>query len=325
MKISAGKTNLYLVLSSLGKFINTLKEYENINPSIASHKIIDGFYERLLLSPMVFYVPNKSILESNSDDDFEKYAGDIFHIEDIYTLLLCLNLSPLEQKKLEVRWIVCESNKAVQKTRVFHDVAFLDYHIRRQKGKQNTSGRLDYTRMDNFFFLQYKKQDLKNFLKTPRKFFFSAIFKVTTDEEKGNYAKQTLLFINNPNDIEVTDKEKKLKHNYHCPICNIEHLIYLNGNQDGKANVRKYIKLNGKYIEFLCDHEGTKYSSITQFGFEAERFNFMLKTEEQYNQAFLYLFHRAEFGDGKIHFYKNKNEVDEMSVKKFHNIRIKNA
>lgn len=276
-----------------------------------------------MLSPFIFYVPYSSIVESNSDDDFEKYANDIFYIESIYVLLLCMNLSPLELKNFEVSWIVCESNKKIQKTRAFHDVAFLDYHIRREEGKQNTSGRLDYDKMDDLFFLKHKKQDLKNFLKTPRKFFFSAIFGVVSATKKGNYAKQTLLYINNPNDIKIMEKEKKLKYNYHCPICNSEHLIYLNGNQEGKANVKKHIKLNGKYIEFLCDHEGTVFEGIVRFSFEPK--NFLLHTDEQYNQAFLYLFHRAAYREGNIDFYKNENEIGQISVDIFHQKRLENA
>jgi len=323
MKISAGKTNLYIIITSLGKLIDSSKEYENINPSIASSKIIEGFYEKLLLSPLVFYVPNNSIVESNSDDDFGKYADDIFYIESIYALLLCMNLSSLQQKEFEVTWIVCEMNKAVLKTRAFHDVAFLDYHIKREEGKKNTSGRLDYARMDNLFFKKYKKTDLKNFLKTPRKFFFSAIYKVTTAEKKGSYAEQTLLFMDDPNTIKITDKNKKLKHNYHCPICDSEHLVYLNGNSEGKANVTKHIKLNGKYIEFLCDHEGTDYNGIVRFSFESR--NFVLHTAEQYNQAFLYLFHKASYNNGEIGFYKNETELIFISVEKFHEKRLENA
>ena len=276
-----------------------------------------------MLSPLLFYVPNNTIVESNSDDDFKKYADDIFYIESIYVLLLCMNLSPLKQKEFEVSWIVCEMNKVVQKTRAFHDVAFLDYHMKREEGKKNTSGRLDYARMDDLFFLKYKKKDLENFLKTPRKFFFSAIYKITTAEEKGNYAKQTLLSMDNPNTIKITDKDKKLKHNYHCPICDSEHLIYLNGNPEGKANVKKHLKLNGKYIEFLCDHEATDYNGIVRFSFESK--NFVLHTEEQYNQAFLYLFHKASYNNGEIGFYKSETELILMSVEKFHKKRLENA
>jgi hypothetical protein len=325
MKISAGKTDLYIVISSLEKFIDSSKEYENINPSIASTKIIEGFYEKLLLSPLVFYVPNKSIVESNSDDDFKKYADDIFYMESMYTLLLCMNLSPLKQKKFEVSWIVCEMNKEVQKTRVFHDVAFLDFHMKREEGKKNTNGRLDYAKMDALFFQKYKKKDLENFLKIPRKFFFSAIYKITTAEKKGNYAKQELQYIDNPNSIKITDKQKKLKHNYHCSICDTEYLVYLNGNKEGKANVKNHIKLNGRYIEFLCNHDATEYSGIVRFSFDAERFNFILQTDEQYNQAFLYLFHKCAFNDGEIMYYKNKDVIAEISVDEFHKKRLKNA
>ena len=60
---------------------------------------------RNFCSPLVFYVPNAAIVESNSDD--------IFYIESIYTLLLCMNLSPLKQKEPEVSWIMCEVNKEV--------------------------------------------------------------------------------------------------------------------------------------------------------------------------------------------------------------------
>jgi len=323
MKISAGKTNLYIVITSLGKLIDSSKEYKNINPSIASSKIIEGFYENLFLSPLVFYVPNESMVESNSDDNFEKYAANIFYIEAIYTLLLCMNLSPLKQKELEVSWIVCEMNKVVQKTRAFHDVAFLDYHMKRVEGKKNTSGRLDYARMDDLFFQKYKKKDLENFLKKPRKYFFSAIWGVISVERKGIYAEQTLLYMDNPNIINITDKEKKLKHNYHCPICDSEHLVYLNGNQEGKDNVKKHIKLNGKYIEFLCDHEATDFEGIVRFSFEPK--NFVLHTEEQYNQAFLYLFHKASYNKGEIDFYKNENEIVQISVDKFHKKRLENA
>jgi len=323
MKISSGKTNLYVVITSLEKIIDNSLEYKNINSSIASTKIIDGFYEKLLLSPLVFHVPNNTIVESNSDDDFEKYKDNIFYIEPIYILLLCMNWSSLEQKKFEVSWIVCESNRAVQKTRVFHDVAFLDYHMRRAEGQENTNGRLDYARMDTLFFQKYKKKDLINFLKTPRKYFFFSIFGINPVERKGIYAKQKLLYIDNPNSIKITDKEKKLKYNYHCPICDSEYLIYLNGILKDKANVKKYIKLNGKYIEFLCDHEATDFEGIVPFSFEPK--NFVLHTEEQYNQAFLYLFHKASYNNGKIDFYKSETELTSISVEMFNKKRLENA
>jgi hypothetical protein len=324
MKIAAGTTNLSIVITSINNFITTTEEYKKLSNSLASSKIIDGFYEKLLLSPFVFYVPLGTIVESNSNDDFEKYADDIFYIESLYELLLCMNLSPLQQKELKASWIVCEMAAGVQKTRVFHDVAFLDYHIERVVGKKNTNGRLDFNRMDTLFSRKYEIKHLKNFLNNPRKFFFTAIFDVTPVAKKGEYEKQKLFYIDNPSNIEITDKQKEKKHNYHCPICNSQHLVYLNGNKAARANVKNYIKLNGKYIEFLCDHEGTEYKEMVHFGFDAEKFNFMLQTDEQYNQAFLYLFYKASYGDGEIHFYKNKEALVSISVEKFHEKRLEN-
>jgi len=321
MKILTGKTNLYTVITSLKRLIESSKEFENLDTSIASVKITNGFYKKLLLSPWVFHVPNGTLVESKLDADFEDSAADIFYIEPLYELFLCMNLSTLEQKNLKVSWIICESNKAIQKTRAFHDVAFLDYYMERVDGKQNTSGRLDYEKMDDLFFSKYQKRDLKNFLKQPRKYFFSALWKIVSLNRKGNYAKQELLYFDSPNDIVITEKHKKLKYNYHCPICDCQHLVYLNGNP--KANVKKYIQLKGKFIEFLCGHEGTEYSEIVNFSFEPK--DFILHTEEQYNQAFLYLFYKASYHSGQMAFSKSEGEIGFIDVEKFHKKRLNNA
>lgn len=124
MNMSSGETTLSIALSSLKEYIEGTLEYKNYQHSIASTKMTNGFYEKLLLSPMVFYVPEETIIENKTNDDFEKYTEDIFYAEKIYDLLLCMNLSPLEQNKFKVTWIICEMTLDVQKTRAFHNVAF---------------------------------------------------------------------------------------------------------------------------------------------------------------------------------------------------------
>lgn len=322
MKIIYGKTNLSIVLSSLEKLILNSVEYKNHKDSTAKDKIIDGFFEKMLLSPLVFYVPNKTLVENKIDDNFEIYAKDIFYIEHLYELLLCMNLSPLAQKNIDVNWIICEMNLSVQKTRAFHDVAFLDHYLDKDEEKLNTNGRLNYALMDAIFMQYFNKSDLKKFLQTPRKYFFSAIFGVISSERKGQYAKQEPKYIDSPNSIKATEKDKKLKYSYHCPICDAQHLVYLNGNKN--ENVGKHIHLHGQYVEFLCAHEQTRFSQIVKFGFDAVKTGFILQTDEQYNQAFLYLFYLAKYNNGKIDFYKNEKEIISMPVEKFHALRNDN-
>jgi len=322
MNITSGTTTLNIVLSSIRPLLEDSIEYKNYQLSVAKQKIVDGFYEKLLVSPLIFYVPKNTIVENKINDNFEKYAEEIFYIEQIYELLLCENLSSLEQRKFNIKWIICEMNLNVKKTKPFHDIAFLDYYLAKEKGKENTSGRLDYNLMDSLFLKRFKKSDLKSFLKTPRKYFYAAIFKVVTADKKGNYEKQELKYFDTANSIEVTEKAKTLKYNYHCPICDSQHLVYLKGHQNN--NVEKYIQFNGKHVEFLCDHKGTDYEHIVRFSFDAIKKSFVLKTDEQYNQAFLYLFHLGKYNAGKIDIYKNKNEVISIDVENFHKLRSKN-
>jgi hypothetical protein len=322
MKITTGKTDLNIILSSIGELILNSIEFKSYQSSKISLKIKQGFYEKLLLSPLVFYVPNNTISENRTEDIFEKYAGDIFYIEHLYELILCMNLSPIEQKSISINWIICEMNFSVKKTRAFHDIAFLDYYI--EKNKKNTNGRLDYELMDIHFFQYFKKSNLKSFLIRPRKYFYTAIFGIVSAKRKGQYAKQKLKYIENPSMIEITDKDKKMKYNFHCPICDCEHLVYLNGNIDGKENVKKYITLKNNYIEFLCGHEGTDYSDIVNFSFDAVKKKFVLQTEEQYNQAFLYLFYTGKYNKGQIDFYKNEKNKKSITVEEFHTLRSNN-
>lgn len=330
MKSVSGEIKLDTLMELLKKKIEETTEYRNRPRSKIKSKIKVEFYEMLLMKPIILYVQNRTLVTNNSYDELEKFVLDVFYIEDIYTLILCMNLSIEEMKRLTVRWIICEAHIEIKKNRVFQQVPFIDYFFDRsqevefinkkceKKVKQNRSGRLDYVRMDDMFLDQNKIDDLKTYFTKAGTYFYSNIFNVNPSGRKDTYAQHELKYYKSPSEIEIKKKDIEKAYNYQCPICKTENKVWLLGHED--SNVKKFLVLNENFIEFECNHEKTEHDGSAKFGFDPTKYGFMLQTNEQYNQAFLYLFYRARHADGYIE-YLEENEIKRLSIENYNKMR----
>ena len=265
-------------------------------------------------------MPKGTLVISNSYDEFEKFVLDVFYIDDIYTLILCMNLSIEEMKNYSVKWIICEAEKKIQKNRVFQQVPFLDYYMSRKKdGENTTSGKLDFSKLDEMYDDEHERADLKKYLSKAGEYFYTNILSLNLTERKACYAQRELKFFNSPGEIEIGDKDIEKLYIYTCPICKVQHRIWLIGNE--KGNVKEFIKLNDEFVEFECDHENTDFTRVAKFGFNATKRQHTLLTDEQYNQAFLYLFYRAKHNKGYLEYMDNEGKIQKISIVEYNEKR----
>ncbi|HHD78067.1 MAG TPA: hypothetical protein ENK98_00255 [Epsilonproteobacteria bacterium] len=320
MKSISGEIKLDRLIDLTKEKVEESTEYRNRPKSNAVKKLEVAFYEMLFLKPLLFYVPKGTLVSSNSYDEFEKFVSDIFYIDDIYTLILCMNLSIEKMKNYSVKWIICEAEKKIQKSRVFQQVPFLDYYMSRKKdGSNSTSGKLDFIKLDQMYFDNHKKADFKKYLRKAGEYFYTNIFSLNLTERKDDYAIRELKYFKRPSEIEYSDKDIEKLYNYTCPICEAQHQIWLIGNE--KSNVKECIKLNDEFVEFECDHENTDFEGIAKFGFNAIERQHALLTDEQYNQAFLYLFYRAKHNKGDMEYKDQEGKIQKMSIAKYNEKR----
>ena len=333
MKMIAGNIILDNMISLLDEEIKATIEYGNLIDTLSKEegkvsktktkkqrkkslkdKMTDEFLKELLLKPFIFYVKKGTLPTSNSYESFEKFADKIFYIDDIYRLLLCQKLLTFENKSYETTWIIMESKVEIKKTRDINNIPFLEYWMNKHV-ENNTSGKLDYSRMDEMFFETHNKNDLKKYFKKPGTYFYTNIFNLNLNDRKSSYALHELRYYKSPDNVILEEKNIAKKYNYICPICEHNYPVFLCGNPN--SNVKSFIQSNSNYIEFDCDHKDTKYEKKYRFGFSADKYNFSLLDNDAYNKAFLYLFYLAKRTETQLEYLDENNEVKRLDIEKY--------
>ncbi len=315
------------MISLIGELLKSTNEYKKLTTELVGKevkkksikdKVTNNFFEKLLLKPFIFYVKNDTLPTSNAYESFEKFSDKIFYIEDIYRLLLCQQLLPVGNRAYEVNWIIMESKVEIKKTRDINNIPFLEYWMSKHV-KNNTSGKLDYSRMDEMFFEVHNKNDLSKYFKKPGTYFYTNILNLNLTDRKSSYATHELRYYESPNCIIIDKKDIVKKYNYICPICDHNYPIFLCENDN--SNVKSFIKQNSRYIEFDCDHKGTKYENKAKFGFSINKHPFDLHTDEDCNKAFLYLFYLAKPGEECFEYNDKDNKLQQWKLDDYFKIR----
>jgi hypothetical protein len=183
MNIVAGECTLDVILDNIESLLKETPEYNNAEASHISKKITDEFYRRLFMTPLVFHVEKGRIKESVSNGDFTNFNGYIFYIENIYELIIADNISRAEQKKIDVRWIVLESDKSIVRYRFLHILSMFDQWIQRGD-RRNTVGRIDYDKLEKMVASGRRSNYLKSLFRHYRKRVYSYVLNMQTNDEK---------------------------------------------------------------------------------------------------------------------------------------------
>jgi len=311
MEIKTGNIKLDRLLEECNDLINRTVQMENYKRSIIFERIKPAFIEIMLKKHFTFYVKKGALDNSkNTEDNFSFYSRSIFATEDIYYLLLLKNLSDFDKREKVVTWLVIEADRDIKKSIEIKELMFLDYYLK--KDSHNEKGLIDYELYESIL-LSTNESIKKDFLKRSSKNFLSNLFSLNL--YKKSYATQRLLYHEYVDNVILKENMYKYIYVFYCPLCGLQHNVYLNGHN--KANVNKYIKIdeNSNRIIFDCEHHGSEIDSIIKFGIKKEKLQSELKNNESFNKVFLYLFYSFKYYDEKTFSYcQNDNKIKEFSI-----------
>lgn len=314
MKIKSGNIKLDNLLKECDDLIKRTTHLKNYKKSIIFEKVKPFFIETMLKKHFTFYVSVGTLDDSkNTEDNFSFYSRNIFATEDIYYLLFLKNLSDFEKNEKEVKWVIIEANKDIKKSIEIKELMFLDFYLK--KDSINEKGLIDYELYESVL-LSTNENIKKDFLKRSSKNFLSNLFSLNLN--KKSYASQKLLYHEYVDDIILKKNMHKYIYVFYCPLCGLQHNIFLKGHKN--ANVDKYIKIdeNSNRIIFDCKHLGSEIDSKIKFGIKREKLKNELNNSENFNKVFLYLFYSFKYNDEKTFSYcQNENQIKEFSISEY--------
>ena len=314
MKIKSGNIKLEDLLKECNDLITRSVQMENYKKSLIFEKIKPSFIDMILKKHLTFYVTKNTLDNSkNTEDNFSFYSRKIFATEDIYYLLFLKNLSDFDKKEKEVKWVIIEADRDIKKSIEMKELMFLDYYLKRKNF--NEKGLIDYELYESIL-LSSNENIEKDFLKRTSKNFLSNLFSLNLF--KKSYAPRKFMYHKYVEDIILKKSMYKYIYVFYCPLCGLQHRVYLNGHE--KANVNKFIKIDedSNRIIFECKHLGSELDSKIQFGFKRKRLKSELKSDEIYNKVFLYFFYTFKYKDDKTFaFCRSDNTEQEASISKY--------
>lgn len=303
MRIKSGNIRLDYLLKECDDLIKRSVQLKNYKKSMIFEKIKPEFIEVMLKKHFTFYVSNGILDDSkNNEDNFSFYSRSIFATEDIYYLMFLKNLSDFEKSNKEVKWVIIEADRDIIKSIEIKELMFLDFYLK--KDSLNEKGLIDYELYESVL-LSTNATIKKDFLKRFSKNFLSNLFSINLN--KKNYATQKLLYYEYVDDIILKKNIHKYIYVFYCPLCGLQHNIFLNGHK--KANVEKYIKIDedSNRIIFDCKHLGSEIDSKIKFGIKREKLKSELNNDETFNKAFLYLFYNFKYTDEEFFSFCQKD------------------
>ena len=329
MEINTGKINLLKLFEELEKVIDFEFEKKLLKNLISqdkfSKKIFDDFFRR----PIIIYIKENTLpVSTNINNNISKYIEHAIGIERNFELFYFKKMKMDELELIEVTCILIESDyKYINSLNALNSIIFLDYFIETKvdenlKPRNNTSGKINYQLIDEYFDLNYSDTDLNKLRRKAGE--HKSQYFLELQLEKPTYKNIELKYFESPNDIDLLMYDlTKIIFNHRCPICNNEHKIKLFGyRKNNEVNVSNYVKAAGnsginnqpKYFIFNCDHFETKYFGISNsYAKVTNDFKYPdLKKEEHYNRIFLFIAARLKyFDDSDIKYIKKYNEKED--------------
>jgi hypothetical protein len=309
MKTLSGTTSLKILISELKEVIEASNEYKRVEKSKCFNKVTEAFILKLLEKPLLLFVPQNTISSSFIDVKFEQYAHNVFAIDDIYSILFLMNIGSIEQQLYTVSWIMAEAPKNIHTIQPVKNLVFMDYWLDRK----GSNGRMDIMGMEEDIDKRINKNKIKSYLKKPGKYFFKNLLDLQISSTKKQYASHNLKYHKSPKNVVITDKDYKIVYRFNCPVCNEKHSISLGKGINNTSTTKQVIikNENNNYIQFNCGHHKTVYKNYPNPGFHADIDKwFTLKTQEDYDQAFLFIYyqHHRE-GDDIIAMNEEGDEI----------------
>lgn len=329
MEINIGKINLLKLFEELEKAIDFEFEKRLLKNLISQDKFSKKIYDDFLRRPIIIYIKENTLpVSSNINNNILQYIKNAIGVERNFELFYFKKLKMDELELLEVNCILIESDyKDINSLNTLDSMIFLDYFIEKKvdknlKPKNNTSGKINYQLIDEYFDLNYTDTDLKKLRKKAGE--HKSQYFLELQLEKPNYKNIELEYFESPENINLSIYDlTKTIFNYRCPICNNKHKIKLHGyRKNNEVNVSSYIKPSGdsginnqpKHFIFNCDHFKTKYFNINNSYAKVKNdFKYTCSLDnEQYNRLFLFIAARLKyFDDSKVKYIKKYNEKED--------------
>lgn len=318
MKVVAGTEKLLTIIEGIK---NTFS-IEFIYSQDKEFKFIDNvspeFLNILIKKPIIFYAKKGSLSGSHHSAEFINFSAYVYYAENLETLRYLKSLSEDVQKKIEIKWVIIDTDADVRMSSWQDRLIFLDFW-QEERDKKETNGNIDY------FGIEALLKDL-----SPKKygqFFMKKFIKYVTYPLLGikppqfKYVYPELRYIKKPSDITITEDMNNNVYRYECCICGNKHFVVMSASKnEKKPKSQNKISFNkGKNcIEFKCNHENTKYEGKRHPYFKPEKVGaFSLKEKSDYDKAFLYLFERYKKAGEDINFMQENGIVNSRPISQY--------
>ena len=160
------------------KSIKNLIESENTEFKFASaNKLKLNVLDIINQFPFIFYVKKHTLVANTIIDDLTKYIDKIYYTESLDLLIfISQNFTKSELKNTTIDCILVETDKDSIKAEALKSLIFLDNYILRNKNlKISSSGKFDFEKLEKRFFSLFSKQEYKQLLKKPGKYFYQSL------------------------------------------------------------------------------------------------------------------------------------------------------
>ncbi|MDD4855409.1 MAG: hypothetical protein PHQ22_10125 [Sulfuricurvum sp.] len=311
MKVVAGKESLSIVLETAKKLFAIYFSDQNNGKSNILPQVYEGFFKTILDKPIIFYCEIGALNGSHHSGEFKNYVSSIHYAESLETLWFLYNLPGPEQEKIEINWVIIEAKKTVNHADLLQKVVFID-HWQESYGKKNTTGRIDFQRLEITIKNNVPKNFGKNIMKKFIKFISYPLLGVKPPQMAYIYPK--IQYIDSPRAIKINSEMNKNIYRYKCIVCGMLHSVVLsqaiNKKIPSSNTMIKYDTVK-QSIEFVCGHSNTSYQGRQNVYFKLDNVGgYKLNTPESYDQAFLFIFYTYQRDkDNIVYLDQNFNRI----------------
>lgn len=318
MKVVAGEDKLCVIMDTAKKLFAIYFPDQKEGKFNSLAHVNEDFFNSIIKKPIIFHCEIGKLNGSHHSGEFKNFAEFIHYADHLESLWFLYHLPGPDQEKLNIKWVVIESTKEVKNSDLLQKLIFLDYW-QVSHGKKNTSGKIDYERLESLIRNTAPKNFGKVIMKKFIKFISYPLLGVKPPQM--DYLYPELRFIVSPSSIKIDDEMNNNIYRYKCIVCGMMHSVVLHRAQKKKMPSSKTMiryDANKKRVEFICNHVKTNFEGMPNVYFMPEKVGgFELKTPESYDQAFLFLFFHYQRKEDNIVYLDEQSNRLEVSMPKY--------
>lgn len=162
------------LLLELSEYLN--QQFENINnfQFLSSNRVSTYFLEGLLDIPLVLHLPKKTLLANtpiHQDQIITLLKKVHYSQNNIMLLYIFLTFNFDDRVNKQVDCIFIETKQNAFRSEPLINLIALDFMLSKSS-KTNSTGKIDYGRLEKSFWETFTKKDYELLLKKPGKYFY---------------------------------------------------------------------------------------------------------------------------------------------------------